>query len=114
MRGALMVSFTAAVLISYLASANTCFIEEPVVPEARSESPELANVAELKELEARVSQAIRKALPAIVAVDIPRPGTLRTPKVPHVTQSRGSGVIISRDGLILSQWHVSHVAREGS
>ena len=109
-----MVFFAAAALISCLASANTFFVEEPIVPEAiSSESPELANVAELKELEARVSQAIRKALPALVAVDIPRPGTFATPKVDHVAQSRGSGVIISRDGLIISQWHVSHVAREG-
>jgi hypothetical protein len=66
-----MVFFAAAALISCLASANTFFVEEPIVPEAiSSESPELANVAELKELEARVSQAIRKALPALVAVDM--------------------------------------------
>jgi S1-C subfamily serine protease len=107
-----MVSFAAAALISCLPLANPSFVEEPIVLEARSESPE-ANVAELKKLEARVSEAIRKALPALVAIDIPRPGTLATPKIDHVAQSRGSGVIISRDGLILSQWHVSHVAREG-
>src|SRR5262245_5150029 len=99
-----MVSFSAAALISCLAAANTFVVEEPIIPEAGPGSPGLTNVAELKELEARVSQAIRKALPAIVAVDVPRPGTLKAPKLDHVAQSRGSGVIICRDGLILSQW----------
>jgi serine protease Do len=75
--------------------------------------PELPDLAELKELEAHVSQAIRIAMPAIVAVDVHRPGEFANPRVAHFSPSSGSGVIIARDGLILSQWHVSHKLNTG-
>ena len=74
---------------------------------------EFAAIAEMKALEIRVSDAIQKALPAIVAIDFPHPGESKSPKIDHVELTTGSGVIISADGLILSQWHVSHKTRGG-
>jgi S1-C subfamily serine protease len=68
------------------------------------------NATELKELEARVRNVVAKVLPAIVAVDGPAPKTgVERPHPPNSHfEGFGSGVIIQSDGLILSQWHVSH------
>jgi serine protease Do len=69
-----------------------------------------SDIAALKALEARAVEAIRKALPAVVAVNItPRSAAEIRDNVR--SESGASGVIISRDGLILSQRHVSHVSR---
>src|SRR5687768_556046 len=66
-----------------------------------SESPP-TEIAALKALETRAVDAIRTALPATVAVNVtaPRPVVNHDGGV-HFEPS-GSGVIISRDGLILS------------
>ena len=67
-------------------------------------------VQDLKKLEARVRKAVESVLPAIVAVDSPEPRTgVKRPgrPDPHF-ENLGSGVIIQSDGLILSQWHVTH------
>lgn len=69
-----------------------------------------SGVSELKALEARTGEAIRKALPAVVAVNITRSTAAAGRGDDHFEPS-GSGVIIRRDGLILSQQHVSHVSR---
>jgi serine protease Do len=67
-------------------------------------------ILELKELEARVRRAVESVLPAIVAVDSPA----RSSEGIHVGsqdshfEDFGSGVIIQSDGLIVSQWHVTH------
>lgn len=53
------------------------------------------DVAALRALEVRVQKAARQVLPATVAVEIPDGGYC-------------SGVIITADGLVLSQFHVSH------
>lgn len=65
---------------------------------------------DLKALEERVVGAIRKALPAVVAVNVTPAGRVAGGPDDHF-EPAGSGVIIGRDGLILSQWHVSHVSR---
>jgi len=54
-----------------------------------------SDIAEFRLLEARVQIVTRKVLPAVVAVQSPSGGF-------------SSGVIISPDGLVLSQFHVSH------
>lgn len=51
------------------------------------------NVSSLRTLDAQVREATRKALPAVVAIS---------------SLKGGSGVIISEDGLVLSQAHVTH------
>jgi serine protease Do len=81
--------------------------------ESKNDSPAStpSAIPELKALEARASDAIRKALPAIVAVNVTRSNTAARPATDHF-EPGASGVLISRDGLILSQRHVSHVARE--
>ncbi len=61
------------------------------------------DAASLRELEQRVREAVKKVLPAVVAVE----GALK-PAVPKHHEPFASGVIITADGLILSQYHVSH------
>lgn len=100
-------------LISCFASVSPIFADGPIAPKGDSPSNAVPSVAELKELETRVSHAIQKALPAIVAVDFPGPGAPASPKTDHFSLTSGSGVIITGDGFILSQWHVSHKARKG-
>jgi serine protease Do len=62
------------------------------------------DIATLRSLQARVQAAARKASPAIVAIKGAEPGDDK----PHLYQPYASGVIISADGLVLSQFHVSH------
>src|SRR4051794_18405446 len=80
--------------------------------ESRADPPASAPAAvpELKALEARACDAIRKALPAVVAVNVTPPPKVANDPDNHF-ESAASGVLISRDGLILSQRHVSHVSR---
>ncbi len=59
----------------------------------------------MRALEKKVQAAAAKALPAVVAVRNPRPPEGKGPRRPD---SFASGVIISADGLIVSQYHVSH------
>lgn len=108
-----MVSFTGIVFILCFISTNEIGTEEPTAQKVSQASPESPDVAEMKVLEARARDAVRKALPAIVAVDFPGLGEPENPKFGHISMVRGSGVIITRDGLILSQWHVSHKTRTG-
>jgi S1-C subfamily serine protease len=65
-------------------------------------APNPANVEDLKRLQDRIARALAVAQPAVVAV--------RHTKL----KSAASGVIISADGLVLSQYHVTHAVRDGS
>src|SRR5438874_8579151 len=60
----------------------------------------------LPELEKRIGHAIQLVQPAVVAVKNPESAAL--PRSGRHERS-GSGVIITADGLVLSQAHVSHV-----
>jgi serine protease Do len=75
---------------------------------ATANTPE--TVGELKQLEARVRKVVENVLPAIVAIDGPAPKTgVERPHPPNSHfEGFASGVIIQSDGLILSQWHVTH------
>ncbi len=64
-----------------------------------------ADAASLKELEQRVRLAAEKVLPAVVAVE----GATKPDGLPKHSEPFGSGVIITADGLILSQYHVTHL-----
>ena len=57
----------------------------------------------LKDLEHRVQKAAQKALPSVVAVESPN-----IVRGPYGDNRFASGVIITADGLVLSQCHVSH------
>ena len=57
----------------------------------------------LKDLEHRVQKAAQKALPSVVAVESPN-----IVRGPYGDNQFASGVIITADGLVLSQCHVSH------
>ena len=63
------------------------------------------DIAALRALQARVQAAARKVLPAIVAVRNAEP---LVDDKPHIYKQYCSGVIITADGLVLSQFHVSH------
>src|SRR5262245_22243760 len=65
--------------------------------------------AELAALQAKVQAAVVKTLPAVVGVREPQPAG---PGGPVSPMSFASGVIITEDGLIVSQYHVSHRTRE--
>jgi S1-C subfamily serine protease len=109
---ALVATLAIGVWVFQLALAPTTAAGDPLGGPAQ-ETAKLQDVAGLERLEARVSDAIQKALPAIVAVDHPGPGTSPGPRSSHFAGAHGSGVIISPDGLILSQWHVSHEGAKG-
>lgn len=65
-------------------------------------TPDPVGLSELEELEAKVIAVAAKVRPAVVAVG-------------HTgLESAASGVIISPDGLVLSQFHVTHARRDGS
>lgn len=64
-----------------------------------------ADVPALRTLEMRVQATTRKVSPAVVAVAGNGPEAAAVPCPP---QAYASGVIISADGLVLSQFHVSH------
>lgn len=69
-------------------------------------SSKIPSVQELRDMESRATRAIQKTLPAIVAV-----GNRFGRKPENVLwegERLASGVIIREDGLILSQYHVSH------
>ncbi|HJT76801.1 MAG TPA: serine protease, partial [Gemmataceae bacterium] len=75
---------------------------------ARAAEPKVspADTAALRALEQRVRAAARKVVPAVVAVEGAIQGGGSGAR--H-SESCGSGVIISADGLVLSQYHVSHM-----
>lgn len=72
-------------------------------PSAKEQSSEAARApfqqADIESLQAQVLHAVKVAQPSVVAV--------RHTRLP----SAASGVIISEDGLVLSQWHVTHAVR---
>src|SRR5262249_28978329 len=70
-------------------------VQEPDEPKDRGNS---SGLAPLKALEQRVQAAAKKVLPAVVAIETPRPPGASTAK--HF-ELFGSGVIITADGLIL-------------
>jgi S1-C subfamily serine protease len=70
-----------------------------------------ADLTALRVLEKRVQQAVKKVLPAVVAIR--GPGKLSGP-VEKNGKAFASGVIVTPDGLILSQFHVTHDVRDGS
>ncbi len=81
-------------------------------PGAQAAGPKAApatptDTAALRALEQRVRTAARKVMPAVVAVEAALKGSGRGPK------PCGSGVLISADGLVLSQYHVSHMLDQG-
>ena len=103
---------TVLALASVFASLqDACLLgADSVSRSSLSSTPE--SVAELTKLETRVRSTIRSVLPAIVAVDRPtheKNGKQGLSDRFHF-ENFGSGVIIRSDGLILSQWHVSHQA----
>src|SRR3954451_16599462 len=81
-----------------LAIAGIC----PRGAESKNDLPASVPLAvpELKALEARAADAIRKALPAIVAVNVTRSNMAARPLTDRFDPG-ASGVVISRDGLIL-------------
>ncbi len=94
-------AFAAFSLICSIAIAQVSENVDPV-----NASGKIAAVQELGERELRATRAIQKALPAIVAIGN-RFG--RKPDNVLCEGTRfGSGAIIREDGLILSQYHVSH------
>ena len=66
------------------------------------------DVASLRELERQVREVTRRSIPCVVAVE-----TASTAQSPKHHEPFASGVIISADGLILSQYHVSHLLGTG-
>lgn len=75
----------------------------------RAQKPDLvaatpSDEAALRTLQVRVQAAIRKVSPAIVAIQ--QVGA--EDGKPHLYLPYASGVLISADGLVLSQFHVSH------
>lgn len=68
-----------------------------------------ANREALRSLQQRVQAASQRVVPAVVAIELPRVvSTSSAAEKPRVFHPYGSGVIITADGLILSQFHVSH------
>src|SRR6478672_6068415 len=93
-----------------MALHGACLRAAEAKPDLPATAPAAAN-SDLKALEARAAEAIRRALPAVVAVNITRPTRVAGDPREH-SESGASGVIIRPDGLILSQRHVSHVSRQ--
>jgi S1-C subfamily serine protease len=60
---------------------------------------------DLPQLEDRARRTAQAVLPAVVAVRIPG---AKPSEVARHQKNYASGVIITGDGLVLSQWHVSH------
>lgn len=98
----------AEVLLALVAVAVGTRWVLPAVATAAAPQPggAAATTESLRDLERRVREAAQKVLPFVVAVK----GLEGSPPKHH--QPFASGVIISSDGLILSQYHVSH-ARGG-
>jgi serine protease Do len=69
-------------------------------------------VGDLPRLEERVRKTAQAVLPSVVAV---RNSSGKSSKVGGYQRNYSSGVIITADGIVLSQWHVSHWrTRDGS
>jgi serine protease Do len=68
------------------------------------------DLTKLRDLQERVSRTVGAVQRAVVAVKNPKQATLaRAPR--HETG--GSGVILTPEGLVLSQYHVSHLSTDG-
>src|SRR5438067_1823800 len=65
--------------------------DTPFPPALGKKSP--ASVAELRVLQARVQQVVKRVTPAVVGI--------------HIGGASGSGVIVSPDGYVLTAGHVS-------
>jgi serine protease Do len=70
--------------------------DTPFPPALRKKSP--ASVAELRALQSRVQQVVKKVTPAVVGI--------------HIGGASGSGVIVSADGIVLTAGHVSGEANK--
>jgi S1-C subfamily serine protease len=87
----------------WLPARNSGAEVPPSHPVAAKDEP--LRPADLKRLEEKVRRAAATAGPSVVAVLNPEEGALR-PRGRH--QPGASGVVITSDGLVMSQWHVSH------
>ncbi len=67
-----------------------------------------ANRDSLGSLQERVQAVSRRVMPAVVAVEEAEAASPSGTEKPRVSRHYASGVIITEDGLILSQFHVSH------
>ncbi|MCY2954972.1 MAG: hypothetical protein NTU53_23835 [Planctomycetota bacterium] len=87
-----------------LALLGCCLVPVARANESRLPLVKATDAASLKELEQRVRRAAERVLPAVVAVEAAtKPDGLAKHSEPF-----GSGVIITADGLVLSQYHVTH------
>jgi serine protease Do len=64
-----------------------------------------ANLQALHSMQERIQEATRRVLPAVVAI---KEAANETSSALRISETNASGVIITADGLILSQFHVSH------
>lgn len=74
--------------------------------ESNSQAPSTPVLSEFPRIETRCVELVRKVQPAVVGVLCPSKASL--PRSKRHTGG-GSGVIITADGLVLSQMHVSHL-----
>jgi serine protease Do len=94
----------------FLTAQSSLRASDGGIPETRPTTP--ANRSDLLSFQARVQASASRVMPAIVAIrgsTRPQPGPANDP---GARPSSGSGVIITSDGVILSQSHVSHGNRE--
>ena len=94
----LLVSLMAILLGSWLSTIA-------IAKDAESTATVPTDIASLRLLECRVRSGVQSALRVTVAVE----EAMQGPVEPGRRTSFASGVIISADGLILSQYHVSHL-----
>ncbi len=95
-----------------LVSGNRTRTHKMKSPLRKSQSSR--TLEEHKLLESRVRKVIHDVSPTVVAVESPLGGITKEIKQHHNHFINcGTGVIISSDGLVLSQWHVSHKRADG-
>ncbi len=97
--------------VKWIVAAALLGITGGLLWHVRTRPQSLAEPGEAARLQDRIRRAAEMALPAVVAVT--KPGTsARQAAKGHVPA--GSGVIVTADGLVLSQYHVSHQADPGN
>lgn len=85
-------------LVSTLFAAGPPVSREPELPAVfKKATPE--GVADLKAIQDQVNKVLKKAMPATVAIIIPEPK--------GKGMAAGSGVIVNKDGLVLTAGHIS-------